>query len=75
MNEDAREAQAKQRFLIINLVRLSAIVFLFVGAANIGGKLLPEFTPLLGQILLVIGAIDFFLAPVLLKRMWRTPEQ
>jgi hypothetical protein len=69
------EEQAKQRFMILNLVRFSALVFIFAGAANIGGKLLPELTPTLGYILLVIGAIDFFLAPVMLKRMWRTPDQ
>lgn len=69
------EEQAKQRFMILNLVRFSALAFIFAGAANIGGKLLPELTPTLGYVLLVIGAIDFFLAPVMLKRMWRTPDQ
>ena len=71
MNED----QAKQRFMIINLVRFSALAFIFAGAANVAGKLLPEFTPMLGYVLLIIGAADFFLAPVLLKRMWRSPDQ
>jgi hypothetical protein len=68
------EELAKKRFMILNLVRFSALAFIFCGAANIGRKLLPELTPTLGYVLLVIGAIDFFLAPVLLKRMWRTPE-
>lgn len=70
MNEEL----AKKRFMILNLVRFSALAFIFAGAANIGGKLLPELMPVLGYILLVIGAVDFFLAPVLLKRLWRTPE-
>lgn len=70
MNEEL----AKKRFMILNLVRFSALAFIFAGAANIGGKLLPELMPVLGYVLLVIGATDFFLAPVLLKRMWRTPE-
>lgn len=70
MNEEL----AKKRFMILNLVRFSALAFIFAGAANIGAKLLPELTPTLGYVLLVIGAVDFFLAPVLLKRMWRTPE-
>jgi hypothetical protein len=68
------EELAKKRFMILNLVRFSALAFIFAGAANIGGKLLPDLTPTLGYILLVIGAVDFFLAPVMLKRMWRTPE-
>ncbi|MEK6637414.1 MAG: hypothetical protein AABY88_04945 [Pseudomonadota bacterium] len=70
MNEEL----AKKRFMILNLVRFSALAFIFAGAANIGGKLLPELMPTLGYVLLVIGAVDFFLAPVLLKRLWRTPE-
>ncbi len=70
MNEEL----AKKRFMILNLVRFSALVFIFAGAANIGGKLLPNLMPMLGYILLVIGAVDFFLGPVLLKRLWRTPE-
>ena len=68
------EELAKKRFMILNLVRFSALAFIFAGAANIGGKLLPELMPVLGYVLLVIGATDFFLAPVLLKRLWRTPE-
>jgi hypothetical protein len=68
------EELAKKRFMILNLVRFSALAFIFAGAANIGGKLLPDLTPTLGYILLVIGAVDFFLAPVMFKRMWRTPE-
>jgi hypothetical protein len=71
MNEDV----ARKRFMILNLVRFSALAFIFAGAANIGSKLLPDLTPTLGYILLVIGAIDFFLAPVILKQMWRTPDQ
>lgn len=70
MNEEL----ARKRFMILNLVRFSALAFIFAGAANIGGKLLPELMPVLGYVLLVIGAVDFFLAPVLLKRLWRTPE-
>lgn len=69
------EAEAKRRFLIINLVRISALIFIFAGAANISGKLMPDAAPMLGHVLLIIGAIDFFVAPVLLKRMWRTPDQ
>lgn len=71
MNEDL----AKQRFMIINLVRFSAVALIFAGAANVAGKLLPELAPILGYGLLLVGAIDFFLAPVLLKRMWRSPDQ
>lgn len=70
---DAEEL-ARKRFMILNLVRFGAIAFVFAGAANVGGKLLPGYSPGLGYILLVAGALDFFLAPVLLKRGWRNPD-
>lgn len=72
MNE--AEEIARKRFMTLNLVRFSAVAIVFAGAANIGGKLLPELSPELGYALFVFGAIDFFLAPVLLKRTWRTPD-
>jgi hypothetical protein len=65
------EAEAKQKFMLLNLVRLIAIGFVMAGAANVAGKLLPEYAPGLGAVLLVIGMADFFFAPMLLKRYWR----
>jgi hypothetical protein len=65
------EAVAKQRFMILNLVRLIAIGFVMAGAANVSGKLLPDYAPWLGAVLLVIGMVDFFFAPMLLKKYWR----
>ena len=69
---DEAERIARSRFAVLTLVRFSAIAIAFVGAANVGGRLLPEFSPILGQILFVVAAVDFFLAPALLKKMWRT---
>jgi hypothetical protein len=69
---DEAERIARSRFAVLTLVRFSAIAIAFVGAANVGGRLLPEFSPMLGQILFVVAAVDFFLAPALLKKMWRT---
>jgi hypothetical protein len=65
------EDEAKRRFMLLNLVRLTALGFVMAGAANVAEKLLPEFAPVLGFVLLVIGVVDFFIAPVLLKKYWR----
>ena len=65
---------ARKRFMILNLVRFGSIAIIFAALANIAGKLLPELSPVLGYVLLLAGAVDFFLAPVLLKRAWRTPD-
>lgn len=65
------EEEAKKRFLILNLVRLFALAMVLAGVLNISGRLLPDLAPVLGYVLLVFGAADFFLAPVLLRKMWR----
>ncbi len=65
---------ARKRFMILNLVRFGSIALIFAALANIAGKLLPELSPALGYVLLLAGAVDFFLAPDLLKRAWRTPD-
>lgn len=64
------EALAKSRFMALNLARMSGLIMVFAGIANIGGRLLPDLAPWLGQALLMLGAADFFVAPVLLKRLW-----
>lgn len=69
------EARAKSRFMALNLTRMSALIMVFAGMANIGGRLLPDLAPWLGQVLLVLGAVDFFVAPVLLKRIWSRQDQ
>jgi hypothetical protein len=68
------EEQARRRFMLLNMVRLAGLAMVMAGVANLGGKLLPEFTPMLGYVLLVAGAVDFFIAPVLLKKAWRGGE-
>lgn len=73
MNE--AEELAKKRFMVLNLVRLFAVAIVLGGVTNIAGKWAPDLSPVLGYALLVFGAVDFFLAPVLLKRMWRTPGE
>jgi hypothetical protein len=70
MNSDEREKLAKQRFTILNLVRMLGAASALAGAANIGGKLLPEFAPWFGYFLLINGIVDIFLIPVLLKKSW-----
>ena len=72
MNE--ADELARKRFMVLNVVRFSAVALILVGMANIAGKLLPEYAPVLGYVLLLVGAVDFFLAPIVLKRGWRTPD-
>jgi hypothetical protein len=70
MNSDEREALAKQRFFLLSAMRFVAVILVMLGMANIAGRLLADFAPYLGYVLLVIGALDFFIAPVVLKKAW-----
>lgn len=69
MMDDA-EKLARQRFNTLNLVRFLGVGFVFAGAANVGGKLLPDLAPWLGFILMVNGVADVLLIPALLKKKW-----
>jgi hypothetical protein len=69
------EEKAKQRFIILQLMRLVALGLVMLGIANIGGKLLPDLSPTLGYGLLIFGAVDFFAVPMMLKRVWQKQDQ
>ena len=67
---DDAEKLARQRFNTLNMVRFFGVTTALLGAANVGGKLLPDFAPWLGFILIVNGAVDVLLLPALLKKKW-----
>lgn len=71
MNED----KAKARFMLLNLVRLSGVALMFAGLANVSGKLLPELAPVLGGVLMVVAMADFFVAPMILKKIWQNQDR
>jgi len=63
---------AKARFLAINLIRASGVVFAMLGALTAAGKLpLP---PLAGYVLLAVGLFDVMVMPLILARRWKSPK-
>ena len=65
------EQVAKQRLLIYSLVRFGGLVIFFLGVAIIYTNLArPGGWPQLGAIIAILGVIDAFLAPRVLKRAW-----
>jgi hypothetical protein len=72
---DEKEKLARQRFNTLNLVRFLGVAFAFAGAANIGGKWLPDLGPWLGYFMLINGIADVFLIPALLKKHWAKGSQ
>lgn len=69
MNED----RAKQRFMILTMLRLTGVVMALFGLMIIAGKI--DVPKLAGYVLFVIGLADTMLVPPLLARRWRTPRQ
>ena len=61
----------RKRLLIYSLVRLGGIAIFFVGLAIIyTGLLRPGGWPQLGAVVAILGVIDAFIAPRLLKKAW-----
>jgi Na+/melibiose symporter-like transporter len=73
MNSEEREAQAKQRFMLLNLTRFLSVALVMLGVTIISGRLLQgmEFV---GYIFVVLGAAEFFLMPVILKKAWNKQD-
>lgn len=69
------EEQAKQRFMLLNIIRLTGLIFVIIGIANLGGKLLPDLAPWFGAVMMVVGATDFFIAPMMLKKQWQNADK
>ncbi len=61
---------AAARFWTLQAMRLLGLVMVVIGATIVSGRLLDS--PDFGYVLLVLGAIAFFLLPVLVKRRWRS---
>lgn len=75
---EAREKAAKQRFLVLNLFRLSGVLILGFGFM----VMLQQFDFVAGQKAKIMGAIiasagmfQTILVPRILGRAWRTPPQ
>jgi len=72
MDEDL----ARQRLLLYTLVRFGGAATFFLGIAIIYSDLLRTGGwPQLGAIVAIIGAIDAFVAPRLLKKSWDAKDE
>ena len=60
---------AKRRFLALAMIRVTGTMIAIFGAAILGGKVaLPNMA---GALLLIAGAADAVVVPVLLARKWK----
>lgn len=66
---DKQETIAAQRYMMMNLVRIIAILVVITGIASAQGSLpLPY---VLGVVLAVGGLVGFFFVPPMLARRWK----
>lgn len=69
MDQDERAAR---RFWLLQFMRLSGLALVLVGAMILAGTI--EQSEAVGAALFVIGAVDFFVMPIVLARRWKSDE-
>jgi len=72
MAEPISEETARNRWAVIQAVRLGGVAMVLVGILN-RYAVIPAPTAV-GLMLMAVGLIDVFLVPTLLARRWRTPS-
>ncbi|WP_077148451.1 hypothetical protein [Sphingopyxis sp. KK2] len=74
----ADEALAKKRYFAINLMRIMGAFFVMAGFLLIAGRWGIAGMPTdryIGIAVVLIGAFDFAVFPLLLARRWRSPKE
>lgn len=71
--EPAPDTLAKQRFMIMQVMRLAGVALFVFGILIVMGMVpLPAIA---GYVLAVVGIFDAFMMPVILARRWKSPPQ
>ncbi|ABC62359.1 hypothetical protein [Erythrobacter litoralis] len=69
---DDQEKLARQRFMLLQIIRLGGAAMAMIGAVIISGRWIDS--PELGYVLLVLGALEFFIVPNLVAKSWHAPD-
>lgn len=73
----ADDSLAKKRFFAITAMRLMGAIFVLIGFVLIRGGWEVAGQPTdrwIGAVVVLIGAFDFAVMPLLLARRWRSPK-
>ena len=73
MDNRVSDEVARNRWLVINAVRLAGVAMVLVGILGLRGVI--EYPRIAGWILVVVGLLDMFAMPLVLARKWRSPRQ
>lgn len=68
---------AKKRFFAMTIMRLMGVAFIAIGFILISGGFLLAGQPTdrwIGAAIVLVGAFDFAVMPLLLARRWRSPK-
>lgn len=74
----ADEALAKKRYFAINLMRIIGALLIMAGFLLVAGRWDVAGQPTdryIGIAVVLMGAFDFAVFPLLLARRWRTPKE
>lgn len=64
---------ARQRFIALQLLRLSGAVFALLGLLVVAKRI--DMPLVAGYVFLVVGFLDLFVVPLLLAKRWKSPPQ
>ena len=73
MDDRVRDEAARNRWLVINVVRFAGVAMVVIGLMIVR-QVIPE-PAWAGYTILAVGLTDVFLVPLLLARKWRTPPE
>ncbi len=74
----AEDALAKKRFFALSIMRLMGAAFVAIGFILITGGFSLAGQPTdrwIGVAIVLVGAFDFAVMPLLLARRWRSPKK
>ena len=67
------EDQARQRFMVLTMMRLSGIVLMVFGLAIAAGKI--DLPAVAGYAMIAVGALDALVMPMVLIKAWKSPPK
>jgi hypothetical protein len=74
MTPEQIEAQARARFMILNMLRATGVAIMLVGMAIVAtGALEPR--DLIGSSIFAVGFLESLIIPQVLARKWRSDQR
>jgi len=70
---EEQEQLARQRFMVLNLVRIMGLALVVAGIAIAEGAI--DLPAPVGWVLALVGVVDFFFAPRILSRGWKSSDR